>query len=92
MSGQWNQLETVRQLLLLDGGKHLSVYKLNYRSLSELYIPSLSSLFLLPFHNLKKLEKYFLATESGHEPITLVTITVTINLNPPLWLLTTQHW
>ena len=44
MSGQRNQLETVRQLLLLDGGKHLSVYKLNYRSLSELYIPSLFSL------------------------------------------------
>ena len=44
MSGQRNQLETVRQLLLLDGGKHLSVYKLNYRSLSELYILSLFSL------------------------------------------------
>ncbi len=28
----------------------------------------LSSLFLLPFNNLKKLEKHFLATESGHEP------------------------
>src|SRR6266508_589895 len=28
MSGQRNQLETVRQLLLLDGGKRLSVCKL----------------------------------------------------------------
>ena len=68
MSGHQNQLETVRQLLLLDGGKRLSVCKLKLQiSVSCIYC--LSSLFLLPFDNLKKLEKHFLATESGHEPL-----------------------
>jgi hypothetical protein len=28
--------------------------------------------FFLPFDNLKKLEKYSLATESGHEPLELL--------------------
>jgi hypothetical protein len=45
----------------------LSVRKLRLQILvSSIYV--LSSLLLLPFHNLKKLEKDFLATESGHEP------------------------
>jgi len=66
MSGQRNQLETVRQLLLLVGSIWVYTNWITEVSVSCIY--RLSSLFLLPFHNLKKLEKYFLATESGHEP------------------------